>query len=68
MPTFLTGEKRHEYACQEAEELLQGPLCRCHWTADTRDNIAKFLMRISDDEKLDQRGAKRRKRMRRRDL
>lgn len=66
MRNFLTGEKRATLAAQEAEELLEGPLKRRNWSAETRDAVAAHLIRISDDEKLEQRAKKRRQRMRKR--
>lgn len=66
MRNFLTGEKRATLAAQEAEELLEGPLKRRNWSAETRDAVAAYLIRISDDEKLEQRAKKRRQRMRKR--
>lgn len=66
MRNFLTGEKRATLAAQEAEELLEGPLKRRNWSAETRDAVATYLIRISDDEKLEQRAKKRRQRMRKR--
>lgn len=66
MRDFLTGEKRATLAAQEAEELLEGPLKRRNWSAETRDAVAAYLIRISDDEKLEQRAKKRRQRMRKR--
>lgn len=66
MRNFLTGEKRATLAAQEAEELLEGPLKRRNWSAETRDAVAAYLIRISDDEKLEQRAKKRQQRMRKR--
>lgn len=65
MPKFLSHQKREEFAAQEAEELLSGPMRRRNWTAETRDAVAAYLILISDDEKLSNRNIERIKKRRR---
>lgn len=58
-PVILSVEKREEYAAREADDLLSGPMRRRNWTAETRDAVAAFLLKITDDEKLHERNLKR---------